>query len=160
IEALGRVDVLCFDKTGTLTEGRIRLSRVWTAGSGASAASAQRLSELRPAARAVLAAGLRATPERRSGEALAHPTDQTDADGARPAGVGVEHGGRGWRLVGELPFEPSRGYHAVLGHTSDGQRLCVKGAPEIVLPLCTRQRRGKQVTDLGQRARLAAVRLA
>ena len=160
IEALGRVDVLCFDKTGTLTEGRIRLSRVWTAGSGSSAASAQPLSALRPAARDVLAAGLRATPERRSGEALAHPTDQAVADGARATGVEVEHGAPGWRLVGELPFEPSRGYHAVLGRTSDGQRLCVKGAPEIVLPMCITQRRGNQVTDFGQRARLAAVRLA
>jgi cation-transporting ATPase I len=36
IEALGRVDVLCFDKTGTLTEGRIKLRRVWAAGSGQS----------------------------------------------------------------------------------------------------------------------------
>ncbi len=160
IEALGRVDVLCFDKTGTLTEGRIRLSRVWTAGSGSSAASAQPLTALRPAARDVLAAGLRATPERRSGQAFAHPTDQAVADGARAAGVEVEHGAPGWRQVGELPFEPSRGYHAVLGRTSDGQRLCVKGAPEIVLPMCITQRCGNRVTDFGQRARLAAARLA
>jgi cation-transporting P-type ATPase I len=160
IEALGRVDVLCFDKTGTLTEGRIRLSRVWAAGSASSVASAQQLTALRPAARRVLAAGLRATPERMGGEALAHPTDQAVADGTRAAGVGVEHGAPGWRQVAELPFEPSRGYHAVLGRTSDGQRLAVKGAPEIVLPMCITQRRGNQVTDFGQRARLAAVRLA
>jgi cation-transporting P-type ATPase I len=160
IEALGRVDVLCFDKTGTLTEGRIRLSRVWAAGSASSPASAQPLGALSPAASQVLAVGLRATPERRNGEALAHPTDQAVADGARAVGVGVEHGARRWRQVGELPFEPSRGYHAVLGRTSDGQRLCVKGAPEIVLPLCVTERRGSKVTDFDQRARLAAVRLA
>jgi cation-transporting ATPase I len=160
IEALGRVNVLCFDKTGTLTEGRIRLSRVWPAGAESSAAKAQPLTALQPAARHVLAAGLRATPERRRGEALAHPTDQAVAEGARAAGVGVEHGAPRWRQVGELPFEPSRGYHAVLGRTSDGQRLSVKGAPEIVLPLCIAQRRGNQVTNFGRRARLAADRLA
>jgi cation-transporting P-type ATPase I len=160
IEALGRVDVLCFDKTGTLTEGRIRLSRVWAAGSGPSPASAQPLGALNPAASQVLAVGLRATPERRNGEALAHPTDQAVADGAHAVGVGVEHGAPRWRQVGELPFEPSRGYHAVLGRTGDGHRLCVKGAPEIVLPLCITQRRGGEVTDFDPRARLAAVRLA
>ena len=52
-------------------------------------------------------------------------------------GVQPDEGDPGWRLVDELPFEPSRGYHAALGPPGDGQVLSVKGAPEIVLPLCT-----------------------
>ena len=43
-----------------------------------------------------------------------------------------------WRLRAELPFETNRGYAAALGDT-DGRRgglLAVKGAPEVVLPLC------------------------
>lgn len=135
IEALGRVDILCFDKTGTLTEGRIRLHRVCAAGTD------QPLDVLDTDGRLVLAAGLRASPEHRNGEALVHPTDRAVVDGAAAAGVGVELGAGGWRLVAELPFEPSRGYHAVLGSTPAGQRLAVKGAPEIVLPMCSHQRR-------------------
>ncbi len=167
IEALGRVDVLCFDKTGTLTQGRIRLHRVVAAGpASANPASAntvpasrgQPLSALRPDGRLVLAAGLRATPEHRAGETLAHATDRAVAEGARQAGVGVDLGVGRWRLTGELPFEPSRGYHAVLGRTPAGQMLCVKGAPETVLPLCTQQRRGGRTTDLDQRARRAITR--
>ena len=136
MEALGRVDVLCFDKTGTLTEGRIRLHRIWTpAGTG------QPLGGLGQDGRAVLAAALRASPEHRNGESLAHPTDRAVVDGGAAAGVSVELGTGGWQLAGELPFEPSRGYHAVLGLTPSGHRLAVKGAPEIVLPLCTHVQR-------------------
>ena len=155
IEALGRVDVLCFDKTGTLTQGRIRLHRVWTPDAKG---TGQPLPELRRSGRLVLAAGLRATPEHRSGEALAHATDRAVAAGASEAGVGVDAGAGRWHQVGELPFEPSRGYHAVLGRTPAGQVLCVKGAPEIVLPLCTQQRRGGRTTELDQRARRAIER--
>ncbi len=157
IEALGRVDVLCFDKTGTLTQGRIRLHRVWTPDAKG---TAQPLRELRRSGRLVLAAGLRATPEHRGGEALAHATDRAVAAGAREAGVGVgvDAGAGRWHQVGELPFEPSRGYHAVLGRTPAGQVLCVKGAPEIVLPLCTQQRRGGRTAELDQQARRAIER--
>ena len=153
IEAMGRVDVLCFDKTGTLTQGKITLNRVW-------AGSEQPLSGLTRDGKLVLAAGLRATPEHRNGETLAHATDRAVADGARAAGVGVGFGAERWRQVGELPFEPSRGYHAVLGRTPAGHRLAVKGAPEIVLPLCARQRRHGRVTELDVRSRRAIGRLA
>jgi cation-transporting ATPase I len=131
IEALGRVDALCFDKTGTLTEGRITLHRVWAAGAD------QPLGALDAEGRGVLAAALRASPEHRNGEPLAHPTDRAVVEGGIAACVTVELGTGGWRPVAELPFEPSRGYHAVLGRTRSGRRLAVKGAPETVLPLCS-----------------------
>ncbi|MBV9383946.1 MAG: HAD-IC family P-type ATPase, partial [Streptosporangiaceae bacterium] len=131
IEALGRVDVLCFDKTGTLTEGRITLGRIWAAGAD------QPLGLLGAEGRDVLAIAMRASPEHRNGETLAHPEDRAVITGGIAAGVSVEHGTEGWQLVGELPFEPSRGYHAVLGRSPSGHRLAVKGAPETVLPLCS-----------------------
>ncbi len=148
MEALGRVDVLCFDKTGTLTEGRIRLHRVW-------AGTDQPLGALSPDGRQVLAAALRASPEHRNGEPLAHPTDRAVVDGGAAAGVGVELGTGSWQLAGELPFEPSRGYHAVLGRTPSGHRLAVKGAPETVLPLCTHIQRTDGPVPLDEPARQA-----
>ncbi|HEX9033042.1 MAG TPA: HAD-IC family P-type ATPase [Streptosporangiaceae bacterium] len=152
IEAMGRVDVLCFDKTGTLTQGRIRLHRVWAAGQ---AGTERPLTDLRSKGRHVLAAGLRATPEHREGEALAHATDRAVVEGGREAGVSVELGVGRWRQTGELPFEPSRGYHAVLGRTPAGQRLAVKGAPETVLPLCDQRQRGSRTVELDRRGRRA-----
>jgi len=149
IEALGRVDALCFDKTGTLTEGRIKLHRVWAAG------AAQPLGALGSEGRGVLAAALRASPEHRNGEPLAHPTDRAVVDGGIAARVDVELGTGSWQPVAELPFEPSRGYHAVLGRTGSGQRLAVKGAPETVLPLCAYAAGPGAPARLDERARQA-----
>jgi len=134
LEALGRVDVLCFDKTGTLTEGRLQLRRV------SDGDVDEPVAQLGPAGREVLAAALRATPRPRAG-GLPHPTDQAIVDGAHLASVRPGHGVQGWQKVTSLPFEPGRGYHAVLGQSESGPLLSVKGAPEIVIPRCATRRR-------------------
>ncbi|MEU4566087.1 HAD-IC family P-type ATPase [Micromonospora sp. NPDC023956] len=137
IEALGRVDVLCFDKTGTLTEGQLRLAGI---GDGERYAPVDRLDGTR-SLRAALATALRATPEAADPAELSEQTDRAIRTGARTAdGVTERVGAGGWRSVGGLPFEPSRGYHATLGEIDDGLLLSVKGAPERVLPRCTRRR--------------------
>lgn len=131
VEALGRVQVLCTDKTGTLTEGRIRLSAV------SDGIREVGVDGLDPARKAILAAGLRASPEAEEGVAMAHLTDRAVVEGAAVAGAGAEAGGaEGWVRLSELAFEPARGYHATVGTCAGGQRLSVKGAPETVLGRC------------------------
>src|SRR5690606_27311924 len=127
LESLGRLQVLCFDKTGTLTEGRLRL-RLVTDGS-----QQEPVEALPDGLRGVLAAALRASPRPVEGRPLPHPTDQAVVAGGREAGVTETDGRPGWARVEELPFEPSRGFHAVLGRDSDEYLLSVKGAPEVVL---------------------------
>jgi cation-transporting ATPase I len=63
-----------------------------------------------------------------------------------------------WERRGELPFEPARGYHATIGEAGERSVLCLKGAPEIVLPRCTQiARRGRyHALDDDARARLEA----
>ena len=134
IEALGRVDVLCFDKTGTLTQGRMAVSAVSdgsaTRETGAFGASQRR----------VLAAALRATPRARRGGTAAHPTDQAVTEGAAASHLTRSADCPGWQRLDALPFEPSRAYHATLGSTRARALLSVKGAPEVILALCTRWR--------------------
>ncbi|MEQ4206532.1 cation-transporting P-type ATPase [Actinopolymorpha sp. B9G3] len=148
IETLGRVDMLLLDKTGTLTEGRIRLRRV---SDGVRDAPVDALD---PSGRAILAAGLRASPERVNGRAQPHPTDRAVVDAAAQVGVLARHGGlapgddAGWELVDDVPFESGRGYHAALGRTATGMALVVKGAPEQVLPCCVSWRRSGAVDPL------------
>ncbi|WP_148088177.1 HAD-IC family P-type ATPase [Couchioplanes caeruleus] len=134
MEALGRVDVVCFDKTGTLTEGRIRLGCV---SDGHRDETCDALTGHR---RTVLAAGLRATPVAEDGEVLPHPTDRAVEGAGRRCGVAVTEEAPGWQAVRELPFEPGRGFHAVLGQDAAGRRISVKGAPETVLPRCITRR--------------------
>ncbi|MEU9830468.1 HAD-IC family P-type ATPase [Streptosporangium sp. NPDC048047] len=131
IEALGRVNVLCFDKTGTLTEGRINLRRV------SDGRTEQPVEALTPELRRIVAAGMRAGPRSDPGRPVAHPTDRAVLEGARRLEVTPEDGAEGWVRIDELPFEPGRGYHAVLGAGGAGALLSVKGAPEIVITRCT-----------------------
>ncbi len=134
IEALGRVNVLCFDKTGTLTQGRMALAAV------SDGAAIRPVSAASEAHRQVLAAALRATPAVRRGRRAEHLTDQAVTDGARAQQVTRSDGQPGWQPVDALPFEPSRAFHATLASTRRGPLLSVKGAPEVVLPRCTRWR--------------------
>jgi cation-transporting ATPase I len=136
IEALGRVDVLCADKTGTLTEGRLALHLV------SDGEREWKLRDLGTKARRVIAVGLRASPSNHgSEEPLPHLTDQAVVDGATRVGLGPDGDDDHWTRIAELPFEPARSYHAVLGENGRGAVLSVKGAPEVVLPRCTTWRR-------------------
>jgi cation-transporting ATPase I len=137
VEALGRVDVACVDKTGTLTEGRIALVAL-SDGTTETAANGH---DLGPRARDILAAGLRASPDSANGD-LVHAEDRALAKQAGEAEVAADRGAADWRRVAELPFEPGRGFHAVLGDNHESALLAVKGAPEVVLARSVSSRDG------------------
>ncbi|MBC3194503.1 HAD-IC family P-type ATPase [Pseudonocardia sp. C8] len=136
IEALGRVNVLCFDKTGTLTEGRISLRRV---SDGTRTATVDE--PLPPGLQDVVAAAVRASPFRADPARVPHQTDRAVLRGAHTLGITADHGQTSVELLDELPFESHRGYHAVLWRGRAGNRISVKGAPEVVLPLCSTRHR-------------------
>jgi cation-transporting ATPase I len=147
IEALGRVNVLCFDKTGTLTEGRIRLRFVSDGRIGSP------IEELSPELKRIVATGLRASP-RADKKPIPHPTDRAVIKGAKRLDVTPEEGLDSWERVDELPFEPGRGYHAVLGLSGSGHLLSVKGAPEVVLTRCTHVLRDNETIPLDESLRV------
>ncbi|MBA2665150.1 MAG: cation-translocating P-type ATPase [Bradymonadaceae bacterium] len=151
MEALGRVDVLCADKTGTLTEGRIALHSVFDG------EHTRALSELEASHCFVVGAALRATPEQPEEGLLPHATDRAIVDGSRSAGVEIDEGLGLWARCEELPFKSARGFHAVLGTTSDGMLVTIKGAPEEVIPRCSTRMRGSKKLRLDSRAKLKLV---
>jgi cation-transporting ATPase I len=97
--------------------------------------------ELTPGLDAVLAAARRATPSPSRNGDVAHPTDRAVLEAT---GVDVA----GWRPVDELPFEPARGFHAVVGELHRERTLAVKGAPEVVVPRCERWRDADGVHEI------------
>jgi calcium-translocating P-type ATPase len=145
LEPLGRVDVLCCDKTGTLTEGKIRLAVVSDGKRVVPAGDARRH------LREVLAVAAKATPRRNGGDRLPHPTDEALLSGCVAVGIDEHDGLDGdHERYRELPFEPGRSFHATLGEGDGAVELSVKGAPEVVLPRCTRRRTRKRVRRLSK----------
>jgi len=129
VEALGRVDVACTDKTGTLTEGRLALRLIADADQEATL-----FGPLPPELRHVLLAAALASPRLDGPDAATHPTDLAVLRAARE--VGLEDEIRAPRLA-EVPFDSARAFHAALV----AGRLCVKGAPERLVPRCLHGRR-------------------
>jgi cation-transporting ATPase I len=136
LEALGRVDVLCFDKTGTLTLGRLAVSRL--------SSSTMDLDRTDPAGRRLLVAAAQACPPA-DGDTIRtvpHATDRAVLEAAaqlsdRRRGEPAQD----WRPRTHLPFETSRMYAATFGTDGGRPLLLVKGAPEAVLAVCTKQAR-------------------
>src|SRR5204863_8388283 len=100
-----------------------------------------------------LAAAPRASPQAVDGSPVPHLTDRAVIEGAGVAGLDESDGAPGWHVERDLPLEPSRGYHAVLGRIRGGHLLSVKGAPEVVLPRCTRWRGSSGDAQFDARAR-------
>jgi cation-transporting ATPase I len=129
LEALGRVDTVCFDKTGTLTEGRLRVSVLATADG--------EVDDGAPAARRLLEVASRACPavdDEDIGD-VTHAEDRALLEAVVSSEHGVDR--EAWELRCESPFEATRGYAASLGRDGGDPLLAVKGAPEVLLELCT-----------------------
>ena len=141
VEALGRVDVACADKTGTLTEGKLALRLV-------ADADVEGLlpGVLGPDLGQVLLTAAFACPHPDAADVAAHPTDVAVLNAARRGGL---NGALNAPRDAEVPFDPSRSFHAV----RVGGRLCVKGAPERLIPACVTVRRHNEVRPLEDRTR-------
>jgi cation-transporting ATPase I len=117
LEALGRVDTVCFDKTGTLTENRLQVVRLLPLAGGGDDGGDDEDGLLRLAAAGVGA-----------GDTDAHETDRAVVAAADDRGVACAG-----EPEASVPFATGRGFSAALR----SGRLVVKGAPEVVLGLCT-----------------------
>ena len=132
IHDLGAMTVLCTDKTGTLTSAEITLARSLDP-FGADDPRAARLG--------AIAAD------------LGGDRGSLDAALLRGSAGAAE----AWTLVGRHAFDFSRRLGSVLATGPDGQLLIVKGAPEAVLALCTKYRRGKDVLAMDAKVRTETI---
>jgi cation-transporting ATPase I len=141
IEALGRVDVACVDKTGTLTTGQLEVREIDDLARQTSfpgPLSERGVEILRTAALA--------SPPPDDANLSAHATDDSVVRAAILAGI---NGEIEVRRQEDFPFGSERSYHA----SRVNGTVFFKGAPEVLLPLCSRVRRdGTEQTldELGQ----------
>jgi len=148
VETLGSTSVICTDKTGTLTLNRMRVVRDWTS-QGVLPLRAP-LPEARPEpaetriARAVMACNNAqielSEPDNRPGKEIGDPTELALLHMARSLGVDLA-AGSGQRLA-QFHFDPALRRMSTVDKDPDKDvdrvRVHTKGAPEELLPLCTR----------------------
>ncbi|HTV24832.1 MAG TPA: HAD-IC family P-type ATPase [Polyangiaceae bacterium] len=149
IEALGRIDVICVDKTGTVTRGQLELSEIFARGRFVP------LADCTAAEHTVVAVGTRATAAEQRRLGAADPTDDALRRAGEQLSIGVDQLAPGWARTSEVHFAPGRNYHATLGSTRHGPLLSVKGAPEVVLELCDRERGQGELSESGRAELLA-----
>ena len=129
VETLGCAGVICSDKTGTLTQNRMTVQEVWTAGGDRNA---------------VLSGGALCSDAElvRDGggtKAVGDPTECAIVEAARSAGLDKSELEQKYPRRGECPFDSDRKRMSTLHPLeSGGCRLLVKGAPDVLFPLCAK----------------------
>jgi Ca2+-transporting ATPase len=136
VETLGSVTYICSDKTGTLTENRMRGDRFYCNGVQRSLLPVEEHSAWQRLALAmVLNNDVHVGSD---SERIGDPTELALYEAVEASGLDPESVRRRHPRVAEVPFDPSR-KRMLTVHEEQGGGLqaFVKGAPEVVLPLCT-----------------------
>jgi Ca2+-transporting ATPase len=158
VETLGSTSVICTDKTGTLTENKMVARRAFVGGREVVRPDApDDLKELLAAALlctndfiSAATTGTRALDGERS-----NPTEAALVEAALAAGVDAAELMANYKFQGEVPFDSTRKRMTAVFDRDGGRVAMVKGAPEIVLELCSAVREGGAEEPLTAESRAA-----
>ncbi|HYN38574.1 MAG TPA: HAD-IC family P-type ATPase, partial [Rhodospirillales bacterium] len=148
VETLGCTTVICSDKTGTLTLNQMTARAVWAGGrtlavsgegyGGAGAiTSADEAGEPAGDLSFLLVPAAVCNDSRvNQGELIGDPTEGALVALAHKGGVDADAARSRLPRVAEIGFESARKYMATFHREGDRVQLFVKGAGEVLLPLC------------------------
>ena len=163
VETLGCTTVICTDKTGTLTENKMTVTSLWADGqrhelSGSGYSSRGKVTEngVEALPRACMTEALRCaalcnnakiTPlaqenarERKSRgrfDIFGDPTEAALLIAAEKCGITESGEISGCRRISEIPFDSDTKKMSVTVRTEKGDETFSKGAPDVILSLCS-----------------------
>jgi Mg2+-importing ATPase len=119
IEDLGDIEILCTDKTGTLTENKLRLERIFSADKD----------------KCLLFSLLASSAMKEEIKSLVNPFETAQLKEMTDS---LKRQMEGYKEIVDIPFDSVRMRSSSLVENEKGERfLIVKGAPEIILDLCS-----------------------
>ncbi len=162
VEALGQASIIAVDKTGTITKNELVVREVWTDGKvfkiggvgyepsgtveygGAVIDAANHPELLFVGKMAAFCASAHVAYSKSEGRWLVtgDPTEAAIRVFGEKVGFNKDELMHESPLVGEIPFDYRLKYHATSYRVGKKNLLVVEGAPEAVLALCTKVRRG------------------
>lgn len=177
VETLGSVTVICSDKTGTLTRNEMTACRIWQAGRelavtgvgyeprGAFVAEGREVAP-GPALRDLLTAAALCNDARlEAGEAgatrlVGDPTEGALLVAAAKAGLTATALARAHPRVAEVPFSSESKRMTTLHSGPAGCVAFAKGAPEVLVPVCSALRTETGTAPLDDAARASVLAAA
>lgn len=154
VETLGCTSVICTDKTGTLTKDEMTVRKIWVVGkifevSGAGYAPVGSFThenaEIKPSdglaellRAGVLASDARLIQEDDAFDIAGDPTEGALVVAAAKAGLFRGDLEKAAPRVGEIPFTSEAKRMTTLHSMNERHMAYAKGAPEMILPLCSR----------------------
>ena len=137
VETLGCAQVICSDKTGTLTQNKMTVVDHY----GDPLKTARAMSLCSDAA-----------PDE-TGNAVGEPTECALVNWAAKEGLGKKALEKEFPRVGEAPFDSGRKMMSTIHRTEQGFIQYTKGAPDVLLGLCTHYEKNGQILPLDDAAR-------
>jgi len=154
VETLGSTTVICSDKTGTLTHNEMTVKRIFADDqiievTGSGYGSTGEFSEDPASFRLLLKIAVLCNDAKIEDQTcVGDPTEGCLIVSAKKAKINTEKLFQGYPRLNEIPFSSERKRMTTIHKVDDGYFSYMKGAPDVILNLCTSHFSNQQITPL------------